>query len=356
MKKLLLILFSILNIYPNDYTIITHENGGTTWIPNTWESNITQENDTIWEPNTWKSNHLNLQERKQCLENYTKELQLDPDVNLGKIAYLTYSKDHLSHVALVYLAVNFAKQRSSETISAKDLDRALNILLLGQERMETRNSQEIWRSSVHEAGHALVCMILNPQLFYKVTIIPHVLNSGSTFYLFNPEENYGIQTHCSHITTALAGAAAEEIILNDSDARLIITNTGSYRFLGDYLSATDHISTLLRDFGGDGILTVDGNKKLSPEEESTYSQIILKRHYDKAKELIKNNKDKLIKIAKALVERKTLTEIEVKELVESSKESANKIVQPAPQIQRRKNQVVYAAHAKLKKATVSHKK
>ena len=169
----------------------------------------------------------------------------------------------------------------------------------------------------HEAGHALMAELLeDADPVHKVTIVSR--GSAGGFMMPLPEEKLVTTSKelIAQIKVLFGGRASEEIVFND-------ISTGAY---SDIKKATEIARTYIEKVGM--------NNNIGPvniENENYYSSDItmrevdleiremLGKEYRQTIEILKENREKLDKIAELLVEKETITGEEVRKIVNSER-------------------------------------
>ena len=169
------------------------------------------------------------------------------------------------------------------------------------------SKERIEIASIHEAGHALVSEILEPQSVNLVTISNYFGDKGGITAI-NQNENYwlDIKYRENRIMVLLAGRAATEIILNrlDCGARNDIDRARS--ILEDIHNGLNANNFNYYDY--------DSSHKAKEIEEAWVKQE-LNNYYNKTKEIVFNNKNKLEKIYKLLMDKKVLLQKDIKKIM-----------------------------------------
>ncbi|RMG80694.1 MAG: cell division protein FtsH, partial [Chloroflexi bacterium] len=186
----------------------------------------------------------------------------------------------------------------------------------------------------HEAGHAILGHLLpygDP--VRKVTIIPRGMSGGSTLFL--PEEDIWYTSRSrllDQIVIALGGRAAEEIIFNEvttgaaSDlervtklARAMVTRFGMSDKLGPMMfGQKEEMVFLGREIGEQR----DYSEAVA-EEIDTEVRRIVGEAYERAREMLKQNRHLLDAVAKRLLEVETLEEDEFLAVVTGEAKAKN---------------------------------
>jgi len=247
-----------------------------------------------------------LQSREKILISLTKELKLSSDVDIKKIAMLTYGFTVYNLFELINETKAISFKKGKDLIHFEDFDLALSKLKYGKIK-ENKREEERKITAYHEAGHTLAKILLLKDLdpFYKVTIISRTAYSGITCY-FNEEKSLRSREEVfNSVQIILAGTVAERIIFNDS-------------FVGsesDLKKATEVGMHMVCHLGmSDNLVPMFYDKK--DKNVKNEIQDIIKKAYDSVYKLLSKNKDKLEKIAKLLIEKETVYASELHDLLE----------------------------------------
>jgi cell division protease FtsH len=155
--------------------------------------------------------------RELILRVHTRQLPLDDDVDLGRLAATTPGMVGADLASLANEAALLAARRRHDQVTMADFTDSLERIVLGAERKIVLSEADRERTAYHEAGHALVGM-LNPHAdpVRKVSIIPRGAALGVTFASpeadrFSHDEPY----LRAKIQVALGGRAAEQLVFGD---------------------------------------------------------------------------------------------------------------------------------------------
>jgi cell division protease FtsH len=282
-------------------------------------------------------------ERLAILELYVKDKPMAPGVEIESLAKRTPGFSGADLESLVNEGALLAARRRQKVISMQDLDEAVERVMAGpQRRSRVLNDKERRIVAYHEAGHALVGSLL-PDFAptYKVTILPRGMAMGYTISL--PEEDSYLSTRTdlvNQMTQALGGRVAEEIVFGDSTtgaandlekvselAREMVTEFGMSAAMGPITYGRKHGPVFLgRDFAEERNYSEDAARQIDAEIRS-----LVDGCYNQAREVIVEHRDRLDLLAEALLERETLTQDEVHQIVEHGTLPPPLVV-PAPQI------------------------
>jgi cell division protease FtsH len=257
--------------------------------------------------------------REKILEVHSKGKPLAPSVDLSVVAKLTPGFSGADIENLVNEAAILAAHRNLSAIGMTEFQEAMEKIVAGPERRSHIVSPEEKEVvAYHEAGHAVVMHHLDyADPVHKITIIPRGMAGGFTMPL--PESaDSGLLSREQledQIVGLLGGRAAEELTFNrittgasndleraTSIARAMVTRYGMSEALGLRVFGEDGGAVFLgrslgeqRDYSDDTARAIDG--------EVTR---ILNVSYERAKSILLEHRDKLIRLAKTLLDVETL--------------------------------------------------
>ncbi|MFP3975073.1 MAG: ATP-dependent zinc metalloprotease FtsH [Chloroflexota bacterium] len=267
--------------------------------------------------------------RKAILEVHVKGKAVGSDVDLEAIAKQTagFSGADLSN--LVNEAAILAARRDKQQIEQSEFEEAIDRVIAGPQRKSRKiNAKEKEIIAYHEAGHALVARNLpNADPVHKVSILSRGMMGGYTRQL--PTEDRYLTTR-SQFTDVLAtlhgGHAAEELMFNEMTtgaqndieqaskiAKAMVTQYGMSEKLGPRTFGKREEMVFL---GKEISEQRDYSDKLAEGIDAEVNSLIQKAH-DIAKEILTNNKPKLVQIAEKLQAEETIEGKELDELFDS---------------------------------------
>lgn len=258
-----------------------------------------------------------LKGRVEILKVHAKDVKMDETVDLDAIALATSGAVGSDLANMINEAAINAVKEGRDFVSQKDLFDAVEVVLVGKEKKDRIMSKEERRIvSYHEVGHALISALQkNSEPVQKITIVPRTM--GALGYVMHvPEEEKYLNTEAElrdMLVSLVGGRAAEELVFDT-------VTTGA---ANDIEKATDIARNMVtrygmsRKFGLVGLATVEsqyleGRTELNCSDE-TAAEIdaevveILRVSYEKAKELLKDNRDVMDKLAEFLIEKETIT-------------------------------------------------
>lgn len=247
--------------------------------------------------------------RHQILSIHSKKVTLSDQVDLEKIARGTSRFSGADLANLINEAALLASKQNKDAIEPEDFEHARDKILVGAtNKTLIRTKEELWRTAYHEAGHALVALMLPDSLpLHKVTILSRGGALGITWYLPENDETSKSELNLrASIASALGGRIAEEIIYG------VMTRTSGAS--SDFSKATNIARNMVRFFGMSDLGPVVLEECQSGREysEETASKVdaevsrIIKECYDQATEILTREKSRLEKLASALIEKETI--------------------------------------------------
>jgi cell division protease FtsH len=265
--------------------------------------------------------------REEILRVHTRKIPLADDVDLTVLARGTPGFSGADLANMVNEAALSAARQNRKAVLHYDFEVAKDKVLMGVERKSLILSEEEKKvTAYHEGGHALVAAKLpHSDPVHKVTIIPRGMALGVTMQLpIDDKHNYTREYLETQIAIMMGGRLAEEIFLNQMS-----TGAGN-----DIERATEMARKMVCEFGMSQLGPLTFGKKeeqifLGREiaqhrdySEATAIKIdeevrrLIGKGYETAKEILEQNRDTLVRIAHALLEREVLDANEIKMIME----------------------------------------
>ncbi|MBK6314217.1 MAG: ATP-dependent zinc metalloprotease FtsH [Blastocatellia bacterium] len=271
-------------------------------------------------------NRPDIKGREGILAVHTRKIPLGDDVDITVTARGTPGFTGADLANLVNEAALNAARFNHKAVMMADFEWAKDKVLMGAERRSMVMSNEEKRNTAyHEAGHALVGIkVPNADPVHKVTIIPRGMALGLTQQL--PESDRYSHTREyleGTIAILMGGRIAEEIFLNHM-------TTGASN---DIERSTELGRRMVCEFGMSDLGPLTYGKKeeqifLGREisqhrdySEDTAIRIdqevkrIVMEQYNRARQIIADNREAMVRLAEALLERESLDSIEIRRLV-----------------------------------------
>ncbi len=282
-----------------------------------------------------------LKGREEILKVHAKDVNMADSVNLREIALATSGAVGSDLANMINEAAINAVKHGRVAVTQQDLFEAVEVVLVGKEKKDRIMSKEERRIvSYHEVGHALVSALQkNAEPVQKITIVPRTM--GALGYVMQtPEEEKYLNTKSElidSIVMALAGRAAEELVFGD-------VTTGA---ANDIEKATNYARTMITMYGMSdyfGLMqleTVESRyleaRRVLNCADSTAAKVdlevkeILSQAYEKAKEMLSENRDVLDKIAAYLIEKETITGREFMDILDKCRKEREEEAKVSPE-------------------------
>lgn len=269
--------------------------------------------------------------REQILKVHMKKVPLADGVEPVLIARGTPGFSGADLANLVNEAALFAARRNQRLVSMEEFELAKDKIMMGAERKSMVMSEKEKRNTAyHESGHAIVGRLMpEHDPVYKVSIIPRGRALGVTMFL--PEEDkysHSKRFLISSICSLFGGRIAEELTLgfdgvttgasNDIEratslARNMVTRWGLSEKLGPLQYDTDSEEPFLGRSAGQSQTVYSPETAQRIDEEV---RNIIDSCYEKAKQILIDNRDKLDLMAEALMKYETIDRYQIDDIME----------------------------------------
>lgn len=261
-----------------------------------------------------------LNERKAIFEVHLRPIKADTTIDVDFLARQTPGFSGADIANICNEAALIAARKNREIVTRDDFLDAVDRIIGGLEKKNKIISpKEKETIAFHEAGHAMVSWLLeHASPLVKVTIVPRGQSLGAAWYL--PEERQITTTEqiFDEMCAAMGGRAAEEITFGK-------ISTGA---LSDLEKVTKQAYAMVSVYGLNKRI---GNRSYydsrgeqsftKPYSEETARIIdeeaskIIETAYQKAKELLTKNKDKLNALARKLLEKEVIFKEDLEEII-----------------------------------------
>ena len=258
---------------------------------------------------------------------HTRKIPLSDDVDIHVLARGTSGMCGADIANLVNEAALNAARYNQKTVMMQDFEFAKDKVMMGSERRSMIISDEEKQvTAVHEAGHALLGVVLeHSDPVHKVTIIPRGMALGVTMQLpLDDKHSYATPYLHDQLAVLLGGRIAEEITNavvttgagNDLDrvtelARKMVCHWGMSEGIGPLTFGRKEEEVFLgRDFAQ--------HKDYSEETANQIDQEIKRivtENYDRARAILEGKKSELLQVAEELLTRELLSGDQVRQIV-----------------------------------------
>jgi len=268
--------------------------------------------------------------REQIIKVHMRRVPLADDVDPVTIARGTPGFSGADLANLVNEAALFAARENQKVVTMKHFERAKDKIMMGAERRSLAMSEEEKRlTAYHEAGHAIVGRLVpEHDPVYKVTIIPRGRALGVTMYLPEGDKYSYNRTHIESMLCSLyGGRVAEELVFgpekvttgasNDIEratkmARNMVTKWGLSDEMGPVAYAEEEDEVFLGR-------SVTQHKSVSDETARRIDKVvrdILDKAYQRSRQILTDNMDKLHAMAQALLQYETIDAQQIDAIME----------------------------------------
>ena len=265
--------------------------------------------------------------RTEILKVHCKGKPVGQDVSLDVIAQRTPGFTGADLSNLVNEAALLTARRDKKVINMPEMEEAAERVIMGPERKSRVISDKEKRlTAYHEGGHTIVGMLLeHTDPVHKVTIIPRGRAGGYTLSLPKEDKYYATRSEMlDELKVLLGGRVAEALVLKEISsgasndlqratqlARQMICEYGMSENIGPVTFGHRQDQVFLgRDIARDKDYSEEVAAEIDKEVRS-----FIEDAYAATEKLLSENLDKLHVIAKALMERETLEEEEINQLV-----------------------------------------
>lgn len=268
-----------------------------------------------------------LKGRLDTLKVHSKNVLMDETVDLDEIALATSGAVGSDLANMINEAAITAARQGRRAVSQKDLFEAVEIVIAGKEKKDRiLGDEEKTIVAYHEVGHALITAVeKKAEPVQKITIVPRTMGALGYVMQVPEEEKYLMKKDEleAKLVMLLAGRAAEELVFDS-------VTTGA---ANDIEKATQIARAMITqygmssEFGLMGLETVeskylDGRSALNCGDATAAKideevKALLAACYEKAKQILTENREALDKIAAHLKEKETITGKEFMEIFEA---------------------------------------
>ncbi len=265
--------------------------------------------------------------RQSILEVHGKNVKLSDDIDFNQIAKATSGASGAELANIINEAALRAVRNGRTQVSQIDLEESVEVVIAGYQRKNSAVSENERKIvSYHEVGHALVAALQNDSApVHKITIIPRTSGALGYTMQIDSDEKFLMSKEqaLNKIATFTGGRAAEKLIFNSITtgasndieqatkiARAMVTRFGMSEKIGMVALETVNNQYL----GGDSSLICSAETaKLIDDEVAE----IIRTQYNKAMQILNENKEKLHEISKYLLEKETITGEEFMEILKA---------------------------------------
>ena len=269
-----------------------------------------------------------LKGREEILKVHAKNIRVGDNVDYNAIARMASGASGAELANMINEAALRAVRDGRKFVTQADLEESVEVVIAGyQKKNKIMTDKEKLIVSYHEVGHALVAALQSHSApVTKITIIPRTSGTlGYTMQVDEDEHNLMSREELENkIATLTGGRVAEDLVFhsittgasNDIEqatkvARAMITRFGMNEEFG--MVAFETVTN--QYLGGDTSLACSESTAAQIDEKVVAA---VRKQYDKAEQLLKDNMPKLHELAKYLYEKETITGDEFMEILNLS--------------------------------------
>ena len=251
-------------------------------------------------------------ERKEIFEVHLKPIKIGKDIDVNFLARQTPGFSGADIANVCNESALIAARTSKKSVGKQDFLDAVDRIIGGLEKKSKIISPNEKKTiAFHEAGHAAISWVLEHAApLIKVTIVPRGKSLGAAWYL--PEERQLTTTEqmLDEMCSALGGRAAEKIFFNKistgalsdlekvtKQAFAMVSIYGLSEKIGNisYYDSSGQNSSFTKPYS-------EERAKLIDEEVSS----IIEKQYNRAVKVLEDNKEKVMKLANALLKKEVI--------------------------------------------------
>ena len=257
--------------------------------------------------------------RNQILEVHSRKKKFEADVDLNVIAKNTSGFTGADLENLLNEAALLSARRDKQAIGQQEIEEAMVKVTMGPEKKtRVRTEKDKRLTAYHEGGHAVVSKFLPTQdPVHEISIIPRGMAGGYTMYRPTEDKSFVLKEEMlENIVSLLGGRAAEELVLGDISTGAsndIERATQIAKAMCTKYGMSDKIGTIMLGSSQDEVfLGRDFTQEKSYSEETAgiideEIKKIIDNAYEQAKRILRENRDKLDKVAAVLIEKEKIT-------------------------------------------------
>lgn len=256
--------------------------------------------------------------REEILRLHAKNKPFEKGIDFKLLAKNTAGFSGADLENMVNESILLAARKDKKTVTLEDIEEAMVKVMMGPEKKsKVISDKERKLTAYHEAGHAVVSKFLpNFETVHQISIIPRGMAGGYTMYKPNEDKNYSSKSEMNeNIVSLLGGRVAEKLVLDDIStgasndieraskiARAMVMKYGMSEKLGPITFGSTQEEVFL---GKEMTSQRDYSERVASEIDDEVKDIIT-RAYNYAERILKENIDKLHKVAQVLIEKEKI--------------------------------------------------
>ena len=266
-----------------------------------------------------------LKGREDILKVHAKKVRIDEDVDFGKIARMASGASGAELANIINEAALRAVRDDRDTVTEADLEESIEVVIAGyQKKNAILTDKEKKIVAFHEIGHALVAAKQTDSApVQKITIVPRT--SGALGYTMQVEEGnhylMSMDELKNKIATLTGGRAAEELVFNSASTGAsndIEQATKIARAMIARYGMSEDFDMVAMETVTNQYLGQDASLACSAQTQAEIDRLVVqlvKEQHSKAKDILKENMEKLKELSSYLYEKETITGEEFMEIL-----------------------------------------
>ena len=273
-----------------------------------------------------------LKGREEILRVHARKAKLAPNADLRTIAARTPGMVGADLANIINEAALLAARRGADQVEQRDLEEAIDRVMLGLEKKSRCMSpEEKQRVAYHESGHALVALsVEHADPVHRVSIIPRSIGALGHMLQLPTQERYLLTKPEleDRIAVMLGGRGAEDLVYagvvstGASDdlqraselARQMVTQYGMSRQLGNL---TYGVPASQRFLAGPFADATRNYSERTAEQIDDEVRAVVDSAYSRVKQILERRRRDLERMAAELVRKETLDRLELQRLIEA---------------------------------------
>lgn len=257
--------------------------------------------------------------REKILELHAKKKPFAPNVDFKVIAKNTAGFSGADLENMINEATILATRKNKKIVDMDDVEEAMVKVMMGPEKKsKVISEKERKLTAYHEAGHAVVSRFLpTHDTVHQISIIPRGMAGGYTMYKPNEDKSFRSMSEMKeNIVSLLGGRVAEKLVLDDIStgasndieraskiARDMVMKYGMSEKLGPITFGDTQEEVFLGMEKNNGR---NYSEKIASQIDEEVGGII-NSAYKYAERVLKENIDKLHKVAEILIEKEKIS-------------------------------------------------
>ena len=238
---------------------------------------------------------------EDIIKYYLSKKSFVDDVDFESVAKILNGGSCAELETVINEAGVYAGYENKEKIEMSDIVRsAMRVIFSAPENIENVNGEDLLAVAYHEAGHAVIAEVLEPNSVSIVSVLSHIGDKGGVTSYNQGERYFHHKKYMENrVISLLGGKAATEIVYGEVD---VGSNTDLHR-------AFDIVERFVDNYCSNGFDRWQQGQYFSNEvsaRRDMQMSIEMEKFYEKAKLILIKNRGLLDAIAKELVEKKTL--------------------------------------------------